>query len=222
MKRKRASAGSAPKKKVAQQQFKPPNKIFLPTRSLANQEKKFLDTSIQNTADVSAGVIIPSLNLIPQGVTDVTRVGNKVTLTKVNLRGLAAMEDFGTAAFSGGVLRTILFIDKQTNGATAAVLDILRTAAVLSFRNMDNLDRFIILDDTTIRVPIESANVLHTAISRFPWSVNKKINVDVHFSGTTGAITELRSSNIGLLYIADLAVVDAAILGNARVKFVDA
>lgn len=185
-------------------------------------EKKFFETSIVNTADVSGGVVLNSLCLIPQGTTDQTRIGNKITIKNINLRGYASNDDVAGAAYGGGHIRIILYIDKQANGATAGVTDILKTTnGIASFRNMDQVDRFVILKDKVVKVPILSTNALHTGTDNKIWKMNIKCNIVVHYSSTVGAITELRSNNIGLLYIADKATINAAEIGLARVKFTD-
>lgn len=184
-------------------------------------EKKFLDTSIVNGSDCSAGTVLNTLNAVPQGTTDQTRIGNKITIKNINLHGFASMDDMTTGVFQDGILRVILYIDKQANGATAAVTDILKTAALASFRNMDQVDRFTILKDKTFLVPVRCTNALHTNQGYRPWKMNLKCNIPVHFSSTTGAITEIRSNNIGLLYITDSAVTNPAFVGTARIKFLD-
>jgi len=185
-------------------------------------EKKFLDTDVTNFSDVTAGVIVNSLNLVPQGTTDQTRIGNKIIVKNINIHATCNVDDQGTASFRGGVLRVILYVDKQANGATAAVTDILKTAAIHSFRNMDQTDRFDILMDRIIPCTVFGANALHTNEQTKWWKANKKCDISVHFSSTTGAITELKSNNVGLLYIADSSFVNAAKVGTARIKYVDA
>jgi len=186
-----------------------------------NIEKKFFDTACSDTSDMSGGAIVAaSLNLIPQGTTDQTRVGNKITIRNVNVRFAISADDQTTGAFAAGAIRIIIYVDKQTNGATAAFTDILKGGQVTSFRNMDQVDRFIILKDKIYAPPVMAANALHTSTSARYYSISKKVNLPVHFSSTTGAITELRSNNIGFLAISDTASANI-FNGVARVKFTD-
>lgn len=188
----------------------------IPIRST---EKKYFDTSLADTSDHSAGIVLPSLCLLPQGTTDQKRIGNKVTIRNINLHLSGSLDDQGTGVFSDGCYRVIVFIDKQCNGAAAAVTDILNTANISSFRNMDQVDRFTILKDKMYVLPCRSTNVLHTIspLIRVNWS--KKCNIPVHFSSTTGAITEIRSNNIGILFISN--TVNENTGGIARIKFTD-
>jgi len=128
----------------------------------------------------------------------------------------------GTIAYLTGMLRVIVYVDKQANGAAAAITDIVKTAALASFRNMDQVDRFDILMDKVFKIGSGGTNALHTDEGKKYWKINKKCNYPVHFSSTTGAITELKSNNIGILYLADVANVNAAVASVCRVKFVDA
>lgn len=184
-------------------------------------EKKFFDSDITNSANVQSGVIFNSFNLIPQGTTDQTRIGNKITVRNINVRAISAVDDAGTGALGGGYLRVIIYVDKQCNGVAATVTDILKSAAINSFRNMDQVDRFLILKDKMIKVTVDSANALHTATSTTFWKASWKGALPIHYSSTTGAITELRSNNIGMIYISDNPALNAAGTGIARIKFTD-
>lgn len=184
-------------------------------------EKKYFETSIVNVGSNIAGSVLNSLNLVPQGTTDQTRIGNKISIRNINIHGYMSYDDQTTGAFGAGNLRVILFVDKQCNGATALVTDILKSASIESFRNMDQVDRFTILKDIVFEGPQLVANALHTSQTTKYWSLSAKCDLPIHFSSTTGAITELRSNNIGMLYITDGAAVNPASLGVARVKFTD-
>jgi len=187
-----------------------------------SREKKYFDTAIgPNLANASAGLIAGSLNLVPAGTTDTTRVGNKITITNVNIKCFFNQDDIGAAVPGGFNMRMILYIDKQANGAVATVGDLLTSTTIQSFRNMTQLERFEILKDQTCRCVPVVTNVLHSddTYHYFTWS--KRVNVPVYFSGTTGAITEIRSNNIGILFIADRATANIGQIGQARVKYYD-
>jgi len=186
-------------------------------------EKKYLDVGPVTAASIATnGTVIDSFNKIPQGTTDITRVGNKVNITNWNMRIAISLDDAGTGQIINGNVRCIFYVDKQCNGATAAATDILTSAAsITSFRNMDQVDRFIILKEKWIHLTVASANALHTMEGSSRWyNFSKKLNLPVHFSSTTGAITEIRSNNLGVLFISDLASINLTY--KSRVKFVDA
>jgi len=55
-----------------------------------------------------------------------------------------------------------------------------------------------------------------------PFEMYKKCNIPIEYSGTTGAITEIRSNNIFLLASSDGQADDlVTMVGNCRVRFSD-
>lgn len=123
------------------------------------------------------------------------------------------------------VVRLILYIDKQANGAAvSAVTDILETASWNSFRNLANQQRFQILSDR--KFVMNYTNMASDAAGQFSTaSVYKqidkywKVNAPIEFSATTGAIGEIRSNNIGVLAIS--ATGRTQLLSKVRLRFSD-
>lgn len=194
-----------------------------PNYNRLSVEKKYFDgNTIDFTGNATGGQVFPTLVAgVTQGTSDNTRVGGKICVTNVNCRGFRNMASFGTVAYFGGYLRVILYVDKQTNGNGALITDILQSATINAFRNMNNLDRFIILKDKMLKVSIDSTNALHTDTSRQYWKVNAKGKWEIQFSGNTGGIADLRSLNIGMLYISSDANVQSCSLGRCRIKYYD-
>ncbi len=189
-------------------------------------ENKFFDTTRASHAPGTSGTISNlSLNLIPQGVTESTRVGRKCTINKLMIHGNCALPTTAVAGETSDLLRFIIYLDKQANGATAAVTDILESAAWASFNNLSNSQRFQILADKHITLNCGagsgrgSTDTLSYAEYVMPYFFFKKCKIPVEFSATTGAITEIRSNNIGVLCI---TVGGEAVTGyTARVRFSD-
>ncbi len=188
-------------------------------------ELKFFDTTRADTAMGSSGAIANlSLNLIPQGVTESERVGRKCRIRSLVMRGEMVQPTTTDVAAAGAKGRVIIYVDKQCNGATAAVLDILDTATVNSFRNLANSGRFQILMDKTynmsVRASAGNGTANDTAEWLVPWSFFKSTcDIPIEFDNTTGAITEVKTNNIGVLTIANEG---ATLFGYiARVRFSD-
>lgn len=125
---------------------------------------------------------------------------------------------------SGDTVRVIMFLDKQANGATAAVTDILETASFLSFNNLANSGRFQTLLDKTVTLNYmtlasDGAGLVSSANKFTDFSFHKRCNIPIEFSATTGAITEIRSNNIGVLLISRAA--SSALFSNIRIRFSD-
>lgn len=196
-------------------------------RANSTSQKKYFDTQDTNNV-ATTGNVFASLNLIPAGTTDLTRVGGKCNISNLDVKFAFSLDQQASAV--GGILsgnvRFIMFIDTQANGATAAVADILTSASIYSFRNMDTVDRFRILCDKMYNVTPQSAiwngTTLYNGVGATKYFKKswKKMNLPIHFSSTTGAITEIKSNNIGFLMISDNGGINYTL--NARVKFYDA
>jgi len=185
-------------------------------------EKKFYDTAWGTTNVTSAGIIATHGFLaIAQGTTENTRVGGKITVVNVNFRGeLTGVNDSSQVP---EVARFIFLWDKQANGAQPAVTDILQTASVNSFLNMDNVERFQVIKDKMVTMDTNTYDAASTDavyVDTKLIKLNYKCSVPIHYSSTTGAITELKSNNLILLLISMNGV--CFYRGRMRVKFTDA
>lgn len=173
-------------------------------------EKKFFDITLTESSVASDGSnLTDSLIEIAQGTTEKTRIGRKCTITNIGFRYENIMKghESQAAALPGESVRMIIFLDKQANGATAAVLDILETANWLSFNNLANSNRFKTLLDRTIdlnptNLTSEGSNVVTQSAIHHNGSWYMKCSIPIEYSGTAGAITEIKSNNIGFLIIA--------------------
>ncbi len=190
-------------------------------------EWKFFDTTATFGTVGAAGEIQASMCLIPQNITESGRIGRKCTVKRIDFMGDMILNAV-LASANGQVdrVRVIVYHDKQANGATAAVLDLLETADILSFRNLANSGRFRILSDTTQAIScmagagdVAGTNGNWNAVIR-SYKVGASLNMPLEFSGTTGAITELRSNNIGILAISEGADL-TTFKFNCRVRYAD-
>ncbi len=192
----------------------------------ASAETKFFDTTVDDAIIATGGVVTDSINLVPQGVTESQRVGRKCTLRQILWRGnvtLPANELEGNPG-TGDRVRLIMYVDKQTNGATATQAGILESTVYDSYRNLANSGRFNILMDKMVTLNYPS--ISHFAVNSFShpkvnrqFSFFKKCSLPLEFDNTTGAITELRSNNVGILIMCENG--DAGITSQVRVRFSD-
>ncbi len=170
------------------------------------KESKFHDVDLDDAVVDAAGSVTASVCLIAQGVTESTRVGRKCTLTSIGWKfDMTLPVSSSSTGTSSDHCRVIMYEDKQANGATAAVLDILESANYQSFNNLTNSGRFRTLCDQEFDLNyIAGAGDGATndwAETVTSGSFYKKVNIPLEFSAGTGAITEIRSSNIGVLLI---------------------
>lgn len=192
-------------------------------RRRSTPELKFFDTTKAGTAVATAGTIFDSsLLLMQEGNTDSTRIGNKIQLKSLMIRGTYVVTS-ATPAAGSNVVRIIVYQDRQANGATAAVTDILNTADYRSFNNMDNTDRFRTLCEEVIEYNCQSAagdgtaNVTSEQVRTF--FLKKRLDIPIKYKGNAGTIADVASNNIGVLVIAREAT--GAVEYIARCKYVD-
>ncbi len=181
----------------------------------ANQEKKFFDTTKGLTSTATAGTIFNnSLVIIPEGNGESDRVGRRITIRSMHFHGTITIPSTATAADTSDSVRVIVYCDKQTNGAAAAVTDILESAAYNSFNNLANRNRFQIIMDKKMAIACAagsgrgSTDTLSYGENQRWWKLHKKgmsTQIEYDNSATTGAITTQRSNNYGVLVISQSA-----------------
>lgn len=192
-------------------------------------EVKFFDTAVNfdcdNTLEVPA---TGQWALIPQGDTESTRDGRLANIRSIQFRGQLQNKD-NTAVLVGALYLWVIQ-DKQANGAAAAVTDVFTSTTPAScLLNLNNNKRFRILKKVVYSLANEAGSggpqtAVYAAGGNgvFPIEFFLKCNVDMDWSSTTGAITEIRSNNIFIIAGMSGAASDDnwSLVGNARLRFV--
>lgn len=185
-------------------------------------ELKFFDTALDFMFDTSLEVpATGQLNLIPQGVTESTRVGRKCVLKSILMKGNMVFVP-AAAATAAGIARLWLVLDKQANGAAAAATDVFTSIdTAVCLRNLSNSERFVILKKWmwTFNSPAGVTTAYNNVRRLF--SFYKPCNIPLEFSSTTGAITELKTNNVFLMAGSDNVDDLVTFHGNCRVRFSD-
>ncbi len=172
------------------------------------QELKFHDIVVTDALIAQGYSTVDTVVIIPQGVQNVQRIGARVRIKKIQWRFQLRLDvSAGTGLETGDVCRIILYQDKQCNGATAAGADILNAASsgtsYLAFRNLDNVRRFTILMDRTYDMNVLAAagdgTANATAEHHLSDTFFKDVDIVIDYDGAAGALTEMRSNNIGML-----------------------
>ncbi len=191
-----------------------------------NGELKFFDLDLDDAVVAAAGAVTDSINKIAQGVTEVTRVGRKAFIKRIrwSFNYTLPEQDAVADPASGDVLRVIVYKDKQANGATAAVTDILESADYQSFLNLANSMRFVILTDKTYSINYATMNSDGAGVTSQSSVIRsgtwfKTCNIPLEFNASTGAITEIRSNNIGVLLISKNGI--CGFQSKLRLRFKD-
>jgi len=193
----------------------------------SSNELKFFDTDVNFTVDATAEV--PStgqFSLIPQGVTQSTRVGRKAMVKSIHLHGYCSVAPGAVGGSDPIVL--YLMLDKQCNGAAATVTGdtgIFTSANVMQMNvNLANGDRFKILKRIELVMNAQAGVVgaLAPSVKTFNWYGKCNIPIEFDPSASTGAITTIRSNNIFLVAGAAGQTDDTVTcLGTCRLRFSD-
>ncbi len=185
-------------------------------------EMKFHDVlSLDEIPISSSGVIVASsVNTIAQGVGESQRIGRKCTIHTIDWHYTLTLP--GQIGDVGAdIVRVILYQDMQTNGGSAAVLQILQTTDFQAHYNPENRKRFRILFDRSWAINATAGGSGTTGDQTYSKSVHgmykKRCHIPIEFSSTTGAITEMRSNNIGVLAITKLG--DCGLQSSLRLWF---
>lgn len=216
---------------LVRQPFKRPRRTR-PRMQVARQarlafggESKFFETNVDDSVIAANFNIEGSMNLIPQGVTENTRVGRRCTVTHIGMRLTVNLPTTATAADTTDIIRILLILDKQCNGSNAAVTQLLENDNYQSFNSLANSGRFRTLWDKTISISAAAGSgrgstdtLSYGAVSK-ALTFFKDVNIPIEFNAGTGAITEVRSNNILLYYGSKQGV--AGIDGEVRIRFVD-
>lgn len=187
-----------------------------PGHRSSTKELKAIDFN-QATFAMDTTASFQLLNGVAEGTDFNNRVGRRVRLKNVKLdwwyspTGLASAADF---------YRHIVFYDKQPNGATPSLADVLTSinssgtasSTAQDYMNLNNRDRFQILLDERIAVPEGTAVATgQTAViygseklrvSRF---IDLK-SLKTQFNGTSGTIASIST---GSLYFMSVSLINA-------------
>ncbi len=187
-------------------------------------ERKHLDTTVGSTAIVQAGTIFGSLNLIAQNASETGRIGRKVVMTEIGIRGIIHMPSASSMTVNGDQVRLMVVLDKQCNGAVFTVDDVLEPATWEGFNNLENTNRFVTLAKLDISMNalagMGNGTTNVTTEQHKPFFFWIKRRIPIQFDGATGAITEIRSNNVAILAVSAMADTTVTLSYVARIRFI--
>ncbi len=202
-------------------------RVFL--KGARKGEIKFHDLDVDDAVIATGGTIAEdSLITIPEGLGESERIGRKLTVVSLHMNWDILLPFTASQTQTSDAVRIIVYLDKQTNGAQPAILDLLEVADWQSFRNISNSGRFQFLMDRMVSVNASAGSGRGTTDTlafgeqekHFRW--NKKVNIPIIYddSVSTGAITSVCCNNIGILTISKGGF--AAFGSRIRVRYSDA
>lgn len=171
------------------------------------------------------------LSAAAQGDGPSSRGNRQYVIKSLHIRGIVAQEvtEGETAPPSQGLLRVVVVLDKQTNGAALSAADVMEDFAgthdYLGFRNLEWTKRFTVLADFTLMPDPLIVNEGSSNLFAAPWrqqsfKVNKtwKNGIQVNMTGTTAAVTNVLDNSIHV--IASSKVDGTHLVYRSRVRFV--
>lgn len=197
----------------------------LPLRS-TGAEKKVFDV-VPGAAQINTTGYVQCICIPTLGTDYTNRIGRKITLKSVYIRGYVRTEISGAPAaktVASQQARFMLVYDDQPNGALPAVTDILNTIDTASQLNLNNRDRFRVLKDKcwSFDPYLQSASA---SAQIFNVRIYKKLNVDVTFNATNGGtIADIQTGALLTVFVgSNIAGTneDANAYFSSRVRFLD-
>jgi len=185
-------------------------------------ELKFYDTDVAATWN-----LVPQttqLCLVGQGDTQSTRTGNQISVRHVSLHAVVTVTPIVNTVIYGYTAMYVI-LDKQCNGAALSNTELIQesgTDFVTGYMLMANSERFEILAEQVLwwdkpaGIQSEGYNL---QVQRL--KIELPVNIPITYSGTTGAVTEIRSNNICLYFVSGGGNIHttAVTLGRARIRF---
>ena len=180
-------------------------------------ERKFLDVAVTQPGSNQATSSVQLLNGCAQGTTAVTRVGTRIYMKSLLVRGCFTL----TVPTSPPTpWRFLVVYDKESNGAAPVATDVLSADTISSPMNLYKPGRFVILMDEMMH------NEQNAGIQAAAYSINRyvKMGLPVLFNnGNAGTVADISSGAIYAFIHSGGQVYTAATLSTmtARIRFED-
>ncbi len=171
---------------------------------------------------------INNLTIVPQGTSESTRIGRKMTVRKILWKYSITLAASAANTSTSDNVKVMLVQDTQTNGAVFGATDLIDTDVWDSFRNLANSSRFRVLYAEDINMVSKSGSGRGTTdtlafgedIQTLTGSKDCEIPIEYDNSVTTGAIGSVRTNN--LYWVTQSTSAFCSSIGTARIRFSDA
>lgn len=190
---------------------------------LQRQELKVFDTALSFTFDATGEVPASGqLSLIQTGDTLNNRDGAVIMVKSLTIRGSLALVP-AAAATASGIVYLYVVQDKQCNGAAAAVTDVLTSTDLKSaLGNVPNQFRFRIVRKFAVEMNSEAGvtTAYNNYTKHFEEYIEFKKPLEIRYTASAGAITDLASNNLFLIAGSTGTIDDLVTMtGVARLRF---
>lgn len=230
-KRKYGGKNQGPPNKKPRTTYRKTNTFYVPARVNTMEKKSYDIASATYGTDANTASITSIFNPV-QGTTLAARIGTKVVLKSISIRGQVANDVTTTnppttAAVPSSSCRLTLLMDRQPNAALPSITTIFTGTTNISDLNLANRDRFKVLhtEDFWHDAYISSTNAATACNQGHTVKVYKKVNIPVFFNANNaGDVTDITSNSILMVWQSNY---DAAATGTVaavvttRCRFVD-
>lgn len=230
--------------RAARQRFAAPMRIppALPTGELKGVDTALTTATVLATTNTNTSMV--TLNLVSPGSGSENRIGRRIIMKSVRLRGTAVYAYAPantTGLMNANVLRMVVVFDKQPSGAVPQfdaifgrqLLDGTESCSYLDNLRYDNTQRFTVLRDTLITgTPLflnGTGGTLNTNYNHFPFDEYIKLKgLTTQYSGQS-VPTTISDVSSGALYVFFRATENSAGTSSwsipsaslARLRYVD-
>ncbi len=189
---------------------------------------KHHDTAVFDVPIKATGGVTSNLIGIRRGSGEADRIGRKIVIISIDLvykLNLLSSDEVHPPLF-GEIIRVILYLDKQCNGAAAVTSDLLESNVWYDFPNTKSEYRMVFLMDrfhsiNYLSMASESAGTVTQAQVREVYTWGMTCNIPIEYSGANGVIADINSNIIGMLTISDVGQ-NVVFDGRLRFKYIDA
>jgi len=192
------------------------------------------------TMTPSTTIVYAGLNYIQEGAGFYNRIGRRIRMKSVFITGNLVASGNATGAGTAEYLRLMLVYDRQPNGNNPGVSDVLAdygqdgntTTTSYSKTNPNNFERFAILRDERVAIPINGTggttqqynSIVGEQCNKFTWFVKLK-DLETHYKSTSTPTTvgDIATGHLFLMTVGNVLAANAgyAFEINARLRFVD-
>lgn len=166
-------------------------------------ERKYLDfTNTLQTLNDSGSSLL--LNGCIEGLTPADRIGQKITMKRVELTFTAGVQVADLVAGTGyqndaDTIRAVIVFDKQANGAAASWSSLMNASGLYSApyakRNISTLDRYMVLADKIFEVCSAGPNSV-------VWNFDIPCNLEVRYTTTNnGNVSDIITGSLYLIVV---------------------
>lgn len=181
-------------------------------------ETKFIDVTPSFTLSTSSNAFVATpvlLNGCIQGTEATQRLGRKITMTSLYVKGALQFAPTGTL---GGYVRIAVVHDKQSNGTAPGITDVFLSNDLNSPNNLTNSDRFTKVAD------FESGIVSANGDCVAPIEFYRKLMLETAYNtGNAGTVADIASGSLYMFICnnGNFTTTAPTIRLQSRVKFLD-